>query len=86
MKFKLVNQDKEIIEEMNLNNTAREELQRLINKYPQYELSLDPNVTTFTCRGIINQDERKLGKTLKELRLNQNSVINIEDKREVELA
>lgn len=86
MRFKIVNQDKEFVEEINLDKIVREELQRLIYKYPQYGLSLDPNVTTFTCKGIINQDDKKLGQTFRQLRLKQNSVISIEDKREVELA
>ena len=86
MRFKIVNTDTEIIEDIDLEKTAREELQRFIEKYSQLQLSLDPNITTFTGRGIINANSKNLNKTFKQLKLKQNSIINIEDKRDVELA
>lgn len=86
MKFKFVNLVDEIIEEVDLNKTANEILTKFIEKYPQYNLSLDPNQTTFTSRGVINQNKENLNKTLIQLKLKQNSIIMIEDKRDVELA
>ena len=86
MKFKLINQDIEIVEEVDLNKTAKEELLRFINKYSQYNLSLNPTITTFTSRIVLNKDEETLNQTLKQLKLKQNSIISICDTRNVELA
>lgn len=86
MRFKFANEETEFFEEINLNKTVREELSRIINKYPQYKLSLNPNITTFTGRSILNQNEDSLNKTFKEHKLKINSFIMIQDKKDVELA
>ena len=86
MKFKIVNRDIEIIEEVDLNKTAREEFTRFIEKYPQYNLSINPTITTFTSRSVLNKDDETLNQTLKQLKLKQNSLISICDTRNVELA
>lgn len=86
MKFKIVNHDIEIVEEVDLNKTIKEELLRFIEKYPQYNLSLNPTITTFTSRSVLNKDAETLSKTLKQLKLKQNSLISICDTRNVELA
>lgn len=78
--------DIEIVEEVDLNKTIKEELLRFIEKYPQYNLSLNPTITTFTSRSVLNKDAETLSKTLKQLKLKQNSLISICDTRNVELA
>lgn len=86
MRFKFANEETEFFEEIDLNKTVREELGRIINKYPQYKLSLNPNITTFTGRSILNQNEDSLNKTFKDHKLKTNSFIMIQDKKDVELA
>lgn len=86
MRFKVVGNDTEIVEAFSLDITAEEMLKTFISRHPELNCSLDPNVTTFTSRGIINQDKDTLKKKLSELRIKANSIIMIEDKRGVELA
>ena len=86
MRFKFASFDKEFIEEIDLSKTVREELTRIISKYSQYNLSLDPNITTFTCKSILNQNEDSLDKTFSQHKMKQNNIITIQDKRDVELA
>ncbi len=86
MKFKISNTDKEKNEIVDLDKKAKEVLTDFINKYPSLNLSINPAETTFTCRGVINADNVKLGKTMRELKLNQNSTIIVRVTRDVKLA
>ena len=86
MRFKFASFDKEFIEEIDLSKTVREELTRIISKYSQYNSSLDPNITTVTCKSILNQNEDSLDKTFSQHKMKQNNIITIQDKRDVELA
>ena len=86
MRFKIANEETEFCEEIDLNEKVRTELNRIIMKYPQLKLSLDPNITTFTGRSILNQNDISLDKTFKEHKMKNNSIITIQDKRDVELA
>jgi len=86
MKFKISSNSEEFDEFINLNETVRNELTKVINKHSALELSLDPNEWTFQSRSVLNQDEASLNKTFKAHRMTQNSVIMITDKRGVELA
>lgn len=86
MKFKISSNSEEFDEFINLNETVRNELTKVINKHSALKLSLDPNEWTFQSRSVLNQDIESLNKTFKAHKMNQNSVIIINDKRGVELA
>jgi len=86
MKFKISSNSEEFDEFINLNETVRNELTKVIEKHSALELSLNPIEWTFQSRSVLNQDEESLNKTFKDHRMTQNSIIVITDKRGVILA
>jgi hypothetical protein len=86
MKFKISSKAEEFDVFIDLNQTVEAGLNKVINDYPNLELNLDPNDWTYQSKSILNQNPESLKKTFKEHRMNQNSIITINDKRGVELA
>ena len=86
MKFKLANTSTDFDEFIDLNETVEAGLNKVIEKHPNLHLNLDPKEWTYTSRSVLNQDEESMKKTFKAHRMNQNSIILINDKRGVRLA
>lgn len=86
MKFKISNTDEEKNEIIDLDKRAKDVLTDFINKYSSLNLSIDPTKTTFTCRVVINADDERLGKTMRQLKLKQNSTIIIRNTADIRLA